>query len=119
MAALRNALRVVGKELERVRVVMSGAGAAGTAILKLLLQAGATDVVVADVRGRAPRPGRLPRGSTRPCLVAGHTNPAGVTGTLTDAMRGADVFVGVSAPNIITDACMSIACSPSRGRAPW
>src|SRR3954454_2100682 len=99
LAALRNALRVVGKRLEDVRLVMSGAGAAGTAILKLLLAAGARDVVVADVEGvvHAGRPGLAPS------LVwtAEHTNPRGVTGTLKEAVRDADVFVGLSAPDIL------------------
>jgi malate dehydrogenase (oxaloacetate-decarboxylating) len=100
LAALKNALRVVGKEMSAVRLVMSGAGAAGTAILKVLLEAGLKDVVVADVDGviHADRPDLHP--SLR--WVAEATNRAGVTGTLRDALEGADVFVGVSAPNILT-----------------
>ncbi|MDX6298866.1 MAG: hypothetical protein QOF53_80 [Nocardioidaceae bacterium] len=99
LAALTNALRVVNKELADVRVVMSGAGAAGTAILRLLLEAGVQDVVVADVEGvvHTGRPGL--HESLR--WVAEVTNKAGLTGTLRDAMDGADVFVGVSAPNVI------------------
>lgn len=99
LAALMNALRVVGKELPAVRIVLSGAGAAGTAILKLLLAAGAGDVVVADIDGVVH--------VERPALVeslrwtAEHTNPRGLSGTLKDAMVGADVFIGVSAPNVI------------------
>ncbi|HEV7194787.1 MAG TPA: malic enzyme-like NAD(P)-binding protein, partial [Pedococcus sp.] len=83
LAALRNALRVVGKELSDCRVVMSGAGAAGTAILKLLLKAGATDVVVADERG-VLHPDRPDIASgDQPALAwsAAHTNHRGVTGT--------------------------------------
>ncbi|MGL5819210.1 MAG: NAD-dependent malic enzyme [Phycicoccus sp.] len=105
LAALRNALRVVDKRLEEVRLVMSGAGAAGTAILKLLLHAGARHVVVADVDGVVHRrradvlSGRHPNHA----WIAEHTNAAGMTGTLADAMRGADVFVGVSAPNVLTE----------------
>jgi malate dehydrogenase (oxaloacetate-decarboxylating) len=100
LAALTNALRVVGKKISEVRVVMSGAGAAGTAILRLLLEAGARDVVVADVEGivHKDRPGL--DGSLR--WVAEATNIAGRTGDLKDAVAGADVFVGVSAPNILT-----------------
>jgi malate dehydrogenase (oxaloacetate-decarboxylating) len=99
LAALRNALRVVGKELPDVRVVMSGAGAAGTAILRSLLAAGAQDVVVADIGGvvHEGRPGL--DDSLR--WVAEATNPRGLTGTLREAMVGADVFVGVSAPNLL------------------
>jgi malate dehydrogenase (oxaloacetate-decarboxylating) len=102
LAALRNALRVVGKELAGVRVVMSGAGAAGTAILRTLLSAGAEDVVVADVAGVVHK-GRegLHESLT---WVAERTNPRGLTGSLKEAMAGADVFIGVSAPNIIDGA---------------
>ncbi len=100
LAALRNALRVVQKDLGEVRIVMSGAGAAGTAILRVLLAAGAENVVVADVEGvvYADRPGLHPSLA----WVAAATNPEGLTGTLKDAMAGADVFVGVSAPNILS-----------------
>ncbi|HET7532803.1 MAG TPA: NAD-dependent malic enzyme [Nocardioidaceae bacterium] len=100
LAALTNALRVVGKKMSDVRVVMSGAGAAGTAILKVLLEAGVTDVVVADIEGVIHR--------DRPGLheslhwLAEATNKASVTGSLRDALVGADVFIGVSAPNILT-----------------
>ncbi|HET7735798.1 MAG TPA: NAD-dependent malic enzyme [Nocardioidaceae bacterium] len=99
-AALRNALRVVDKDISKVRIVMSGAGAAGTAILRLILAAGATDVVVADVEGviHADRPGL--HESLR--WVAESTNRSGLTGTLKQAVAGADVFVGVSAPNLLT-----------------
>ncbi|NYE69865.1 NAD-dependent malic enzyme [Microlunatus parietis] len=102
LAALYNALRVVGKELSKIRIVMSGAGAAGTAIIKLLLAAGATDVVVADIagvvhRGRDGLAGEL-------AWLADHTNRLGLTGTLSDAIDGADVFIGVSAPGVLTGA---------------
>jgi malate dehydrogenase (oxaloacetate-decarboxylating) len=100
VAALTNALRVVGKQLPDVRILLSGAGAAGTAVLKLLLAAGARDVVVADIDGivHLARPGLAPQ------LVwtAEHTNPRGVTGTLVAALAGTDVFIGVSAPDVIT-----------------
>jgi malate dehydrogenase (oxaloacetate-decarboxylating) len=99
LAALLNALAVVGKELEAVRIVLSGAGAAGTAVLKLLLAAGAKDVVVADIDG-VVHPGR-PGLSEQLRWTAEHTNPRGLTGTLKGAMVGADVFIGVSAPNVI------------------
>ncbi len=102
LAALFNALRVVGKALAEVEIVMSGAGAAGTAIIKLLLQAGAQHVVVADIegvvhRGREGLAGEL-------LWLAEHTNAVGVTGSLKDAVRGADVFIGVSAPGVIDGA---------------
>ncbi len=104
LAALRNALRVVGKDLSDVRIVMSGAGAAGTAILKLFLLAGATDVIVADMHGvLTPDRPDIASGEN-PALrwSAEHTNPRGFTGTLKEALVGADVFLGVSAPNILT-----------------
>ncbi|MFP5253580.1 MAG: NAD-dependent malic enzyme [Actinomycetes bacterium] len=100
LAALTNALRVVGKELSDVRIVMSGAGAAGTAILRLLLHAGAGDVVVADIEGviHRDRPGL--HESLR--WLADATNAANLSGDLRDALGGADVFIGVSAPNLLT-----------------
>jgi malate dehydrogenase (oxaloacetate-decarboxylating) len=100
LAALANALRVVGKRLGGVRVTMAGAGAAGTAVLKLLLTSGATDVIVCDDRGAVHkgRPGLTD--SLR--WVAEHTNAASYDGDLAGAVRGADVFIGVSAPGILT-----------------
>ncbi len=99
LAALYNALRVVDKRIGEVRIVMSGAGAAGTAIIKLLLAAGAGDVVVADIdgvvhRGRDGLVGEL-------AWLAEHTNQLGVTGALKQAVVGADVFIGVSAPGVL------------------
>ncbi len=100
LAALTNALKVVGKELSDVRIVLSGAGAAGTAVLKLLLAAGAHDVVVADVEGvvHPARPGLSPSLA----WTAVNTNPRHVTGTLREAVVDADVFIGVSAPDVLT-----------------
>ena len=100
LAALTNALKVVGKQLPEVKVVMSGAGAAGSAVLRLLLAAGARDVVVADALGVVHRD----REGMDPNLawVAEHTNPRGVSGTLVGALAGADVFIGLSAPAILT-----------------
>jgi malate dehydrogenase (oxaloacetate-decarboxylating) len=99
MAALRNAMRVVGKDLPAARVVVAGAGAAGTAIVTLLLAAGITDVVVYDRLGcLVPDLDGL---SPAQKELAGITNPRGVTGDLHDALRDADVFIGVSAPGIL------------------
>ncbi|SIO88389.1 NAD-dependent malic enzyme [Nocardiopsis sp. JB363] len=99
LAALRNALRVVGKKLSEVRIVMSGAGAAGTAILKLLMHAGARDVIVNDVHG-AVHTGREDHDENL-SWIAEHTNPAGYSGDLKGAVAGADVFIGVSAPDLL------------------
>ncbi|URM91212.1 NAD-dependent malic enzyme [Streptomyces sp. MRC013] len=104
LAALTNALRVVGKAVGDVRVVMSGAGAAGTAILKLLIAAGVKHAVVADIHGvvHAGREDLVDAAPQSPLRwIADNTNPEGVTGTLKEAVRGADVFIGVSAPNLL------------------
>jgi malate dehydrogenase (oxaloacetate-decarboxylating) len=102
MAALTNALRVVGKKLPEVRIAMAGAGAAGTAVLKLLLGAGAAaaNVIVCDDKGAVHqgRPGL--DDSLR--WIAENTNRAGYAGDLAGAVRGADVFVGLSAPGILS-----------------
>src|SRR5699024_3099265 len=95
VAALRNALRVVEKEISTARIVLSGAGAAGTAILRLLRAAGARDVVVTDIDGvihqhREQLEGRLP-------WIAEATNPHGLTRRPDDAHAGADVCIGVRA----------------------
>jgi malate dehydrogenase (oxaloacetate-decarboxylating) len=99
-AALTNALRVVGKSLDQVRITLAGAGAAGTAVLKLLLASGATNVVVVDDKGAIYR-GR-PGLNESLSWIAEHTNSDGYEGDLAGAVKGADVFVGVSAPNILT-----------------
>ncbi|WP_042385773.1 NAD-dependent malic enzyme [Streptacidiphilus melanogenes] len=99
LAALMNALEVVGKHIGDVRVVMSGAGAAGTAILKLLMAAGIRHATVADVRGVV----HLGRDDLNDSLrwIAENTNRSNRTGSLKEAVRGADVFIGVSAPNVL------------------
>ncbi|MGP8001251.1 MAG: NAD-dependent malic enzyme [Streptosporangiaceae bacterium] len=99
LAALTNALRVGGKKLGTVRIAMSGAGAAGTAVLRLLIASGASDVVVCDEKGAlfAARPGL----DDNLRWVAEHTNQAGYNGDLAGALRGADVFIGLSAPHIL------------------
>jgi malate dehydrogenase (oxaloacetate-decarboxylating) len=99
LAALTNALRCVHKSLTSARVVVAGGGAAGTAIVTLLRAAGVRRILVWDVEGiLAPADARLNPAKKR---LAEQTNPAGVTGELRDAIRGADVFVGVSAPNVL------------------
>ncbi len=99
LAALTNALRLVGKSFADIRVVISGAGAAGTAIAKLLCGVGVGDVIVCDRKG-AICAGDESLNSAKKALAA-ITNKNRLTGTLADALRGADVFVGVSAPGIV------------------
>ena len=108
LAALTNALRVVGKQIGDVRIVMSGAGAAGTAILKLLIDAGAKrHHRRRPPRRRARRPGRTSADADPRELrwVAEHTNPASVTGTLKEARASARTSSSASPrPNILTGA---------------
>ncbi len=98
-AALKNALRCVSKSLDTARIVVAGGGAAGTAIVTLLLAAGASHVLVWDREGiLAPADPRL---NAAKRTLAEQTNPEGLTGELHDALRGADVFIGVSAPGVL------------------
>ena len=99
LAALTNALRVVKKELATARVLVSGAGAAGSAIVTLLLAAGVTDVVVFDREGCLVPD--LPGLSPAKKQLAEATNPRLVTGDLRAGLAGADVFIGVSAPGLL------------------
>ena len=98
LAALINALKVVGKKIGTVRIVVSGAGAAGTAITKLLVLAGARDVIVLDSRGIID----ATRTETHKRELAACTNPHEVSGGLREALAGADVLVGVSGPGLAT-----------------
>lgn len=100
LAGIINALKVVGKQKENCQVVVNGAGSAGVAITKLLLTYGFTNVIMCDKVG-------IVSTSTEGLnwmqeKMAKITNPNNETGTLADALRGADIFVGVSAPNIVT-----------------
>ena len=100
LAALRNALTLAEKEMKNIRVAISGAGAAGNAIARLLKAAGAGQVLACDRRGILA-PGREKMDEAKVELAA-LTNPEGEKGGLADALRGADVFVGVSGPGIVT-----------------
>lgn len=98
LAALINAAKVVKKDLKKLKVVVSGAGAAGAAITTLLLQSGITDVVVLDSRGIIDDS----RTEAHKQALAKRTNPRGVEGGLRDALAGADALVGVSGPGLAT-----------------
>ena len=101
LAGLTNALKVVGKKLEDVKIVLNGAGAAAIAITKLLLSAGAGDVTLCDRKG-AIYAGRAEGMNPVKEEIALATNPARRAGSLADVLAGADVFIGVSAPGAVT-----------------
>ena len=99
LAALENSLKIVGKQMADLRVVICGAGAAGVAIAKMLLSAGVTNIVACDTKGA------IHRGRTDLNVVkqkfADITNPEQISGSLQDVLPGADVFIGVSAPDLL------------------
>ncbi|MFJ9728641.1 NADP-dependent malic enzyme [Streptomyces sp. NPDC101209] len=107
LAALRNAARLTGKGLADLRAVISGAGAAGVAIARMLVEAGIGDVAVADRKGvvSADREDLTPVKRE----LAGFTNKAGISGSLEDALAGADVFIGVSGGTVAEEAVASMA----------
>ncbi|MBE6472052.1 MAG: NADP-dependent malic enzyme [Coriobacteriaceae bacterium] len=112
LAGLMNACKVTGRALESVRVVVSGAGAAAIAITKLLMQAGVEDVVLCD-RAGAIYVGRESNMNEVKNEMAQITNPRKVKGSLADALVDADVFIGVSAPGLVTTAMVeSMAPNP-------
>jgi malate dehydrogenase (oxaloacetate-decarboxylating) len=100
LAALTNALRVVGKRLEEIKIVTTGCGAAGTAVTKILMQAGARYVVGCDEGGALyrSRPGLSPAKQA----YAESTNPENERGSADEVLAGADVFIGVSVPGAVT-----------------
>ncbi|MBS1809097.1 MAG: ACT domain-containing protein [Acidobacteria bacterium] len=101
LAALINALKVVGKEMNEIKVVVSGTGAAGTACTKMLLQAGVRNIIGCDLFGAVYR-GRTEAMNEALHWYAEHTNPDNLQGKLSDVIDGADVFIGVSAPNVLS-----------------
>ncbi|HEU4947374.1 MAG TPA: NADP-dependent malic enzyme [Kribbella sp.] len=107
LAALRNALRLTGKSIEDIRVVISGAGAAGVACARILLQAGVGDLAVVDSKGVLSRD----RADLNPVKLslANDTNTARLSGRLVDALDGADVFLGVSGGTVPEEAVARMA----------
>ena len=101
LAGLTNALKVVGKNKEDIKIVTSGAGAAAISITKLLLSAGFKNIVMTDTRGAIYK-GRAEGMSWIKEEMAEVTNLQGEKGTLADVIKGADVFIGVSAPGLVT-----------------
>ena len=101
LAGVKNALKVVGKELTKAKIVINGAGAAAIAIAKLLRNAGAGELILCDRKG-AIYAGRTEGMNPAKEEMAALTNPNRVTGSLADALVNADVFIGVSAPGAVT-----------------
>jgi malate dehydrogenase (oxaloacetate-decarboxylating) len=101
LAALKNAVKIVGKSFEDLRIVMSGAGAAGTAIAQLLMETGIKHIVAYDSKGAIHRD-RSDANHTSQWMLD-NTNLEGVTGKIGPGLAGADVFIGVSAPNVLTE----------------
>jgi malate dehydrogenase (oxaloacetate-decarboxylating) len=102
LAALRNALKLVKKNMKDCTIIINGAGAAGTAIARLLVLAGAKEIIGFDSRGvinnKRPADNEMRKWFIETC------NKSQFDGSLSDAMKGADVFIGVSAPNVLTEA---------------
>lgn len=101
VAALANALRIVKKDFESIRVVFSGVGAAGIAVSKILLSFGVRHIVGCDRTGTVYR-GRKENMNFMKNWFAEHTNLEGLKGTLADALEGSDVFIGLSGPGLLT-----------------
>jgi malate dehydrogenase (oxaloacetate-decarboxylating) len=102
LAALRNALKLVKKDMSKVRIIMSGAGAAGTAIARLLVLSGATNIIAFDKDGVISKdsPSEDPM---RDWFIE-NSNKANFKGNVHEALSGADIFIGVSAPNVLKEA---------------
>jgi malate dehydrogenase (oxaloacetate-decarboxylating) len=100
LAGLLNALKIVGKKIEDLKIIINGAGAAGTSVAKLLLSTGAKNIIMCD------RNGALYRGmksmDQEKTATAEITNPDNLSGLLSEVIKGADVFIGVSAPGVLT-----------------
>jgi malate dehydrogenase (oxaloacetate-decarboxylating) len=105
-AGLLNALKITGKHMDEIKVVVNGVGAGGIACAKMLIAAGATNIIGVDTSGIVYR-GRDNRGNKAKDDFAEISNPDNIEGDLARAMQGADVFLGLSAPNTVTPAMVS------------
>ena len=101
LAALRNALKLVKKDLSKTKIVLSGAGAAGTAIARLLVLAGAKNIIGFDSNGVINKKSDTSNEMRK--WFVDHCNPEQFDGTLSQAIKDADIFIGVSAPNVLTE----------------
>jgi len=110
-AALINGLKVVGKSFDTIKVVINGAGAAGWSIMNILIDLGVKNIIICDRKGMISS--KNLRGQWLKDKMADISNAEGLTGSLSDAMIGADVFIGVSGPNLVTqDMVRSMAKDP-------
>lgn len=100
LSGIINALKIVNKKLENLKVVINGAGSAGTAICKLLLSSGVKNIVMCDINGIIHKESDLKNDALKE--LSKITNPNNEIGSLSNAMKGADIFIGVSAPNIVS-----------------
>ena len=103
LAALTNSLKLVKKNLSEVKIIMSGAGAAGTAIARLLTQSGAKNIIAFDKDGVICKESKSENDPMRQWFID-NCNPNNFNGNIHDAMKDADVFIGVSAPNVLAEA---------------
>ena len=102
LAALKNSLKLVKKDISTVKIVMSGAGAAGTAVARLLVKSGAKNIIAFDKDGVINS--SCSRDDEMRAWFIDHSNPNNYAGDIHEAMSGADVFIGVSAPNVLAEA---------------
>ena len=102
LAALRNSLKLVRKDISKVKIILSGAGAAGTAIARLLILSGATNIIAFDIDGVISQESHSDD-SMRSWFLE-HTNSANFKGDIHQALEGADIFIGVSAPGVLNEA---------------
>jgi malate dehydrogenase (oxaloacetate-decarboxylating) len=100
LAALVNAMKIIKKPVPGLKVIINGAGAAGNSIARLLMSSGINNVILCDRKGALYR-GMEARGEEK-LAMAEVTNPYNIKGTLSDVIKGADVFIGVSAPGVLT-----------------
>ena len=101
LAGLFNAMKILGKDIKKVKIVINGAGAAGTAITNLLVYLGVHDIIICDSKGIIHR---LRRGlNLTKRILARHTNHENIKGSLKDAIKNADVFIGVSRANVLNE----------------
>ncbi|MEP6945675.1 MAG: malic enzyme-like NAD(P)-binding protein [Acidobacteriota bacterium] len=102
LAALINALKIVGKDMKHIKVVVNGIGAAGVACSKIVMAAGVKNIIGCDTTGAIYK-GRKENMNWVKDWYARHTNPAGEQGTIHDVIKGSDVFLGLSAPGVIDE----------------